>query len=145
MANPDDLTYNLRARQYDPATGRFVSRDPLNRPYTSSYAYAADSPTVLDDPTGQAPQVPGGPGGAYKPGNTRTHDFALRMAYDQMVQFWGYGAHNTYADLPGRYGWRGSRWRVDSPAPRARPTAGPTWSCAAPRPRRAPRGTRSGT
>src|SRR5207248_2920681 len=52
--------YNLRARQYDPATGRFLTLDPApastGRPYVSSYAYVADRPTVLVDPTGEMAQ-----------------------------------------------------------------------------------------
>lgn len=48
--------YFLRARLYDPATGRFSAPDPLpstpTDPYTSSYAYAIDQPTTLSDPTG---------------------------------------------------------------------------------------------
>ncbi|HEU0131869.1 MAG TPA: DUF6531 domain-containing protein [Mycobacteriales bacterium] len=51
--------YHLRARQYDPATGRFTGRDPLNasaaQPYTSAYAYADNRATVLTDPSGLFP------------------------------------------------------------------------------------------
>jgi RHS repeat-associated protein len=43
--------YDLRARQYDPATGRFLSPDPL--PSTNPYPYAANSPTNLTDPYGR--------------------------------------------------------------------------------------------
>jgi RHS repeat-associated protein len=49
--------YHLRARQYDPITGRFTAVDPLAPdiadPYVSSYVYANDRPTVLVDPTGE--------------------------------------------------------------------------------------------
>ena len=48
--------YHLRARQYDPSTGRFTTQDPLPNPvldpYVSAYAYANDAPTVLVDPSG---------------------------------------------------------------------------------------------
>ena len=48
--------YQLRARQYDPADGRFLATDPLappaTDPYVSSYVYANDRPTVLIDPSG---------------------------------------------------------------------------------------------
>lgn len=40
----------LRARYYDAATGRFLSRDPM--PYVQRYAYVANNPGVLTDPTG---------------------------------------------------------------------------------------------
>jgi len=48
--------YHLRARQYDSAMGRFLSADPARscaaQPAVSSYAYAADRPTALVDPSG---------------------------------------------------------------------------------------------
>lgn len=50
----------LRARTYDPATGRFFSRDPVAsptlQPYSNVYHYAYNRPGVLIDPTGQTPQ-----------------------------------------------------------------------------------------
>ena len=50
--------YHLRARQYDPAVGRFTATDPLpplaSDPYVSSYAYANNRPTILIDPSGLA-------------------------------------------------------------------------------------------
>jgi RHS repeat-associated protein len=49
--------YHLRARQYDPNTGRFTARDPLtpaiNDPYVSAYVYGNDRPTAMVDPTGE--------------------------------------------------------------------------------------------
>ena len=49
--------YHLRARQYDPVTGRFLRRDPVDTgvgtPLISAYAYAANRPTVLVDPSGE--------------------------------------------------------------------------------------------
>ncbi|MDX6400379.1 MAG: hypothetical protein QOF27_985 [Gaiellaceae bacterium] len=48
--------YHLRARQYDPALGRFLSLDPVagstEKPFVSAYAYGDDAPTVLSDPSG---------------------------------------------------------------------------------------------
>jgi RHS repeat-associated protein len=50
--------YNLRAREYEPASGRFFQRDPaasaLSDPVVSSYVFANDSPTVLSDPSGMS-------------------------------------------------------------------------------------------
>jgi len=54
--DPTDL-YHLRARQYDPATGRFLRPDPIDAavgsPLVASYVYAANRPTVMVDPSGQ--------------------------------------------------------------------------------------------
>ncbi|MFD5056213.1 fibronectin type III domain-containing protein [Streptomyces tendae] len=92
---------DLRARTYDPATGRFTGRDPIGLrvtdPYVSAYVYAEAAPTRLTDPSGEDP-APGngwwiGARGSYQ------HNFALRMAYEQEVA--QHGAENVYADLPG--------------------------------------------
>lgn len=49
--------YDLRARQYDPSDGRFLSQDPMTAaagaPDLSAYAYADDAPTTRSDPSGQ--------------------------------------------------------------------------------------------
>ena len=51
-------TYAMRARRYDPATGRFQSQDPLayspQVPVTiNPYEYAGNMPTGVTDPSGQ--------------------------------------------------------------------------------------------
>jgi RHS repeat-associated protein len=58
------LTY-LRARHYDPATGRFLTRDSfsgfLDMPQTlNPYAYATNNPINLTDPSGLMPPDPFG-------------------------------------------------------------------------------------
>jgi len=49
--------YHLRARQYDPGTGRFLRPDPVDSsatsPLGSAFVYAANRPTVMVDPSGQ--------------------------------------------------------------------------------------------
>ncbi len=49
--------YDLRARDYDPATGRFTQPEPMaippGVPATSPYAFAGDNPVTGADPTGQ--------------------------------------------------------------------------------------------
>lgn len=48
-------TYYVRARYYDPHSGRFLGRDPLNLPaaLTSAFAYAQNDPIALSDPSGE--------------------------------------------------------------------------------------------
>jgi len=45
----------LRARFYDPATGQFLTRDPLEGLTREPYAYASDDPVNLTDPSGENP------------------------------------------------------------------------------------------
>lgn len=49
--------YNLRARQYDPASGRFLETDPdpagSTAPYESTYDYASEDPIDNFDPSGK--------------------------------------------------------------------------------------------
>ena len=55
--------YHLRARQYDPSTGRFLQVDPvdatadLQNPIGSTYGYARGRPTAMSDPTGMTPRI----------------------------------------------------------------------------------------
>ena len=48
--------YHLRARQYDPGTGRFLSTDPVSPgvgdPYVGAYVYVRNQPTLGTDPSG---------------------------------------------------------------------------------------------
>lgn len=51
--------YYLRARNYDPGTGRFSSRDPMptSQGATSAYTYASNNPVAYSDPTGMVPDA----------------------------------------------------------------------------------------
>jgi RHS repeat-associated protein len=53
---------HLGAREYDTATGRFTSADPLLEPgdpqQVNGYSYAKNSPLTLSDPDGLRPQCP---------------------------------------------------------------------------------------
>jgi len=57
LFDTDTSLYHLRARQYDPVTGRFLALDPAPEstdiPYVGSYVYATDRPSVFVDPRGQ--------------------------------------------------------------------------------------------
>ncbi|WP_317880396.1 polymorphic toxin-type HINT domain-containing protein [Streptomyces sp. W16] len=72
------LTY-IGAREYDSATGRFLSVDPVldtgNAQSLNGYTYADNSPVTLSDPTGLCPEIdcPTRPGPGYEnttPGQT---------------------------------------------------------------------------
>lgn len=54
-----NLHYNDR-RYYDPATARYLSRDPIREtdPNQSLYGYALHNPVNVTDPTGEIPIVP---------------------------------------------------------------------------------------
>jgi hypothetical protein len=45
-------SFYLRDRYYDPATARFLTRDPLDALTRSAYGYAVDDPANHADPTG---------------------------------------------------------------------------------------------
>jgi RHS repeat-associated protein len=47
---PGSELYFLRARYYDPETGRFLGRDPL--PFVNRYTYVGNNPVLLTDPSG---------------------------------------------------------------------------------------------
>jgi RHS repeat-associated protein len=77
VTDPTGLTH-LGAREYDPATGRFASVDPVldtgSPQQMNGYGYANNSPASLADPQGTDPCSTGGqgcttpaPGGGYQP------------------------------------------------------------------------------
>jgi RHS repeat-associated protein len=123
---PETGLYHLRARQYDPTTGRFAALDPLENPllaaYDASYAYGNGRPTVLVDPlglagTGLAPR-PGGQGIDID-GFLRDYvDPALRKVVDPVAGF-GDGSSRLIAgaaNLALEYGPY-TRWLPDDLVP----------------------------
>ncbi|MFJ1672806.1 RHS repeat-associated core domain-containing protein [Streptomyces bottropensis] len=58
-ADADTGLTHVGAREYDPATGRFLSADPILAPddheSLNGYAYANNTPVTLSDPTGLRP------------------------------------------------------------------------------------------
>lgn len=57
---------DLRARMYNPASGQFLQRDPLEQQTGQAYAYAGDNPQTNADPTGQAYNAFGCAGDTYQ-------------------------------------------------------------------------------
>ncbi len=59
--DPATGLYNMRARNYDPNTGRFTQREPLatpvGAPLITPYAFVGNRPTVFTDPTGLMPDL----------------------------------------------------------------------------------------
>jgi RHS repeat-associated protein len=54
--NADTGLICLRAREYDPATGQFLSVDPKVEQTGAVYEYAKDNPLTDSDPTGEGPE-----------------------------------------------------------------------------------------
>jgi RHS repeat-associated protein len=52
--SPETGLQYLQARFYDPATGQFLSRDPLQELTRQPYSYAGDDPLNLVDPSGMS-------------------------------------------------------------------------------------------
>ncbi len=56
LLDPTTGLYDMRARNYDPSTGRFTQRDPvaplIGQPVFSPYVFADDMPTTGTDPSG---------------------------------------------------------------------------------------------
>lgn len=104
LLDPTGLYY-LRARLYDPSSGRFTRRDPASpdpgEPYISSYAYAANRPTSMIDPSGMtfipsnegqdAAQKPASPGSTerqlqlHRPGDRNTVVCPIPAGYPKKI------------------------------------------------------------
>ncbi|MBT2450453.1 RHS repeat protein [Streptomyces sp. ISL-43] len=108
------LGYNLRARSYDPTTGRFTTRDPYTTgqesPAESPYAYVGNAPTSRFDPAGTCWWIPGSgkqscwtteiPGTSSIPLST-SMNWIVNSTIDSCTS----GA--DYAKANGRTGWTG--------------------------------------
>jgi len=53
--DPEVGLYYVRARYYDPTTGRFIREDPIRQKNGNLYPYAADNPVGYIDPFGNEP------------------------------------------------------------------------------------------
>jgi RHS repeat-associated protein len=123
LLDPSVGLYHLRARQYDPAAGRFLQVDPVAQsifdPHVATYAYVNNVPTVWTDPSGRCFLVClGAAVGAVVSGVS----YGLRVAFDDEVAWsWkgfavnlGAGAA-TGAIAGATFGW-GLTWSAGASA-----------------------------
>ncbi|MFC7918373.1 RHS repeat-associated core domain-containing protein, partial [Streptomyces sp. NPDC057386] len=104
LGKPADIDTGLThigAREYDPATGRFLSVDPILAPEDheslNGYAYANNTPVTMSDPTGLRPVTDcdrgcnTGNGGRYHdwmtPGPNGTWVYHSTQTYSQSFQY----------------------------------------------------------
>ncbi|MFI9241973.1 RHS repeat-associated core domain-containing protein [Streptomyces sp. NPDC053086] len=122
LGKPADTTTGLTqlgARQYDPATGRFLSVDPLlepDKPQTlNGYAYASNTPVTNSDPSGTSDGLGGilGAIGAVL-GGVLGGVLGVLGAVIDTIGSGGGGGGGGYGTAPtGSSGWVGSgqRWQ----------------------------------
>ncbi|WP_164991882.1 DUF6531 domain-containing protein [Streptomyces sp. N1] len=110
----DALGYNMRARVYDPAQGRFTAKDPLKpgqeTPAESSYTYVGNSPTNRYDPAGTCWWIPGsGDESCWTAELPGTEFIPLEPALDKIGSSFAETctAGSDYAKANGRWGWTG--------------------------------------
>jgi RHS repeat-associated protein len=96
LDSPQDTATGLvdvGARQYDPATGRFLTTDPVLAPadpqQLNGYTYGADNPVNSSDPSGQMAMPVGGGGGGSTPPSSGNTDQGSSGA----DQCWGPGGN----------------------------------------------------
>ncbi|MEH1124110.1 RHS repeat-associated core domain-containing protein [Micromonospora sp. CPCC 206061] len=91
----DDSTglTHLGAREYSPDLGRFVSVDPLliahDPQQLNGYAYAANTPVVMSDPTGLAGSCPDGVCTKHTCQNCASNRKSPEVKQQQQRQTWG--------------------------------------------------------
>jgi RHS repeat-associated protein len=94
--NADTGLVYLRAREYDPATGQFMSSDPLKAITEEPYSYARDNPLTYWDPSGLIFGIPGTPStgevinGIGEAAETGLH--VVEHHYGQIAEFAALGA-----------------------------------------------------
>ena len=94
--------YHLRARDYDPATGRFLNPDsvaqPIDQASAASYAYVQNRPTVLTDPTGKVPGPRTRAGSLVYWSAVGTHDLAKKTG--DWLRSWSWYNEDSHAPGP---------------------------------------------
>ena len=100
QTDPDGLQY-LRARFYDPSTGRFLSRDSWSNDDKTAfhpYVYASNNPTTATDPSGRCSDedpkcpeptfgdLPTSPQGGEAPPGATEEEFARQLEATRLAQ-----------------------------------------------------------
>jgi RHS repeat-associated protein len=112
LLDSDAALYDLRAREYDPTAGRFLSLDPqspaLASPYEGAQVYGANNPTSYIDPSGlgkvwnqDTAQSAELETSVFDPIVSLLHDCGLPLTYDLMLATFGRDVANAWA-----YGYR---------------------------------------
>jgi RHS repeat-associated protein len=118
--------YDMRARQYDPETGRFLEEDPLacDEACSSTYVYAENNPILLIDPSGEGAMyaVDGGQfyGAGYLDSEAFFSSYSLsrRPPKTVRVTFYSSGKFTTPFKIDPRARWTaekvsgGKGWRI---------------------------------
>ena len=99
--DPDLGLYYLRARYYNPATGRFLSVDPLADEGQRRYEYAAANPVDGMDPNGSEASDRVRAGASYLPSAVDTQ---LVRAFWNQPDGWLAALHTSAGSLDGKSG-----------------------------------------
>ena len=106
--------YDMRARDYDPSSGRFTATDPVpvptGMPYVAGYSYAYNNPLAYSDPSGLTPYFDS------NTGTVGTEDFYADGSYlrtrlgmtpsNDVAGCWGQNAGSTgAADVNSQFSW----------------------------------------
>jgi RHS repeat-associated protein len=97
--DPDTGLVHLRARDYDPGTGQFLSVDPAVDATRQPYAYTGNNPLLLTDPSGLCPRY----GGANVPDCTwLDFYFDVMMDYflDNLFAVWAGASDGVGFNVP---------------------------------------------
>jgi len=87
--DPETNLYYLRARHYDPDTGRFLQEDPVVS--INQYAYADNTPILLTDPLGLKPWAGANFIGGFASGLLWGYEGIGRSYYEQCSKAYQYG------------------------------------------------------
>ncbi|WP_055550526.1 polymorphic toxin-type HINT domain-containing protein [Streptomyces kanamyceticus] len=105
---------HLGAREYDPATGRFISVDPLMDPtdpqQMQGYTYGNNNPATLSDPDGLRPMGACDHGGPCNVGSKKKPKWETWTYTSRGSWSWGWSASSTSRWTSGNYRYSSTSW-----------------------------------